>query len=285
MVLEDLKRGLEKITDGNRNTALPVNEDKAYHRSILLLYARCVCFRVFLESAAATGEITDNHRELWVLIQVAPVTLLGEYVVLLRNSDIFFACTQLAGRASTIYLDNAIRDELIVIEQHLPRRSTLFCVLDEAQALTKDLNYFRSKKHPEQGRPILRAILRSWDPKFPNLIVSGTGISMHEVEDVIGSVVAKELEDPVPFDMVTEIGGFDDEDGQLAYLNQYLPPGYLDTSQGKEIASRVGYWLRGRFVLMLLSDKRLLIKSIDIVLLQLTSHALSGPATSAPMKY
>ena len=76
---------------------------------------------------------------------------------------------------------------------------------------------------------------------------------MHEVEDVIGSVVAKE--GPVPFDMVTEIGRFDDEDGQQAYINQYLLLGYLDTSEGKEIASRVGYWLCGQFVLMLLSDK------------------------------
>jgi hypothetical protein len=44
------------------------------------------------------------------------------------------------------------------------------------------------------------------------------------------------------------VGGFDDEGGQRAYLEQYFPPGFLDTPEGKEIVSRVGYWLRGRFV-------------------------------------
>jgi hypothetical protein len=55
----------------------------------------------------------------------------------------------------------------------------------------------------------------------------------------------------------------------------------------REKTSRLGLdigCVAGSF-LMLLSDKRLLIKSIDIVLLQLTSHALSGPASSPPIKY
>ena len=68
---------------------------------------------------------------------------------------------------------------------------------------------------------------------------------MREVETVIGSVVAKESRSPVT---VTEVGGFDDEYGRRAYLGKYFPPGLLDTSEGQEIASRVGYWLRGRFV-------------------------------------
>jgi len=70
---------------------------------------------------------------------------------------------------------------------------------------------------------------------------------MREVETVSdsGSMVAMEYNPPVT---VTEIGGFDDEDGRRAYLEQYFPPGFLATSEGKEIASRVGYWLRGRFV-------------------------------------
>jgi len=104
---------------------------------------------------------------------------------------------------------------------------------------------------------------------------------MREVETVIGSVVAKEGSLP---ETVTEVGGFD-EVGRRAYLELYFPPGFLNTSEGKQIASRVGYWLRGRFVFNALSDKRPLIKSIDTVLLQLTSHALSGPASSPPIKH
>jgi len=68
---------------------------------------------------------------------------------------------------------------------------------------------------------------------------------MREVETVLGSTVAKER---CLSTTVTEVGGFDDEDGRRAYLEQYFPHDLLDTSEGKEIASRVGYWLRGRFV-------------------------------------
>jgi hypothetical protein len=149
------------------------------------------------------------------------------------------------GRAPTSYLEGVIVAESDLNKQHLQQRSTLFCVLDEAQVLTKSLDYFQSSADSTKGRPILRAILSSRSRGLPNLIVLGTGISMTEVQNVIGSVVAKERGGP---ETVTEIGGFDDESGQQAYLEQYLPPGFLDTPLGKEIASRVGYWLRGRFV-------------------------------------
>jgi len=263
-----LKLVLEKITDGYHAPILVLRH------SLLLLYARYVCFRIFLECAAANGGITENHKGRWLLIQVAPVTLLAK-------SDIFIEVTQLAAGASYQYLQKAIRSETKIVEQLLPPLTTLFCVLDEAQVLPKNLDCFQSKEDPAQGEPILREIVHSWRYKVPNLIVSGTAMSMQEVERVVDSVVAKEGGP----ETVTEIGGFDDEDGRRAYLEQYFPPGFLDTSEGKEIASRVGYWLRGRFVLMLLSDKRLLIKSIDMVLLRFTSHVLSGPASSPPIKY
>ena len=270
---------LDKITTGNRATALETNEGEAFRRFLQLLYARYVCFRVFLECAAAmNGGITEHHKGRWLLIQVAPVTLLAKFA----KPNIFLAFTRLAGGAPSEYLEEAIVTESLIIERLLPERSTLFCVLDEAQALTKNLDYFRSMTDPAQGRPILDLIVRNWRRILPNLIVSGDGISIREVETLLGARVAKQCSYPVT---VTEIGGFDDEDGRRAYLERYLPPGFLDTSEGKEIASRVGYWLRGRFVFNALSDKRLLIKSIDIVLLQLISHSLSGPASSPPIKY
>jgi hypothetical protein len=185
------------------------------------------------------GGITEAHKLRWLLIQVAPETLLPV-------SDIFSECIRLAGRASTEYLEEAIGTESLLITPHLLPQPTLFCVLDEAQVLSKNLGHFRSDTDRAVGRPILSEILRSWRPILRNLIVSGTGISMSEVETVLGSVVAKQRDDKP--ETVTEIGGFDDKDGQRAYLEQYVPPGFLDTALGKDVASRVGYWLRGRFV-------------------------------------
>ena len=232
------------ITDENCDIAMKNNEVLARRRFLLLLYVRCVCFRVFLECAAATtGWITNGHKLRWLLIQLAPVTLL-------MGPDIFWACTQLVGRASIEYLERGIQQEFLCINAHLPQPSPLFCVLDEAHNLTENLNSFRTKPVPptfKPGPPILCEVIRSWRSMLPHLIVSGTGIPMQAVASVINPVVAKEG-GRGPTDMVTEVGGFDDEEGRRAYLEQYFPPGFLDTSQGKKIVSRVGYWLRGRFV-------------------------------------
>jgi len=196
--------------------------------------------RVFLQCAAEVdGEITENHKRRWLLIQLAPATLLD-------GVDIFALFAEPVGRASSQFLLDAILDESAIIKGLLPPPSTLFCVLDEAQTLTKNLNYFRSSADPKKSRPILRPIVAAWSQFFKNLIVSGTGMAMRDVGTVLGSAVAKE--GGLPPVMVTEIGGFDDEDSRQAYLKRYFPPGFLDTPEGEEIAHRVGYWLRGRFV-------------------------------------
>jgi hypothetical protein len=210
----------------------------AERRFLLLLYARHVCFRVFLQCAKATeGGITDDHKVRWLLIQVAPKTLL--------EFDIFLECTRSAGKASIDYLEGAIQRESNCIKRLIPQQPALFCVLDEAQVLIENEDYFQSDKHPLQGRTVLRPILTSWRSILPNLIVSGTGLSMQEVESVVGSVVAK-AGDSVKAE--TDVGGFDDEVSQRTYLKEYFPEGDLDKPEGKAIASRVGYWLRGRFV-------------------------------------
>ena len=80
-VLKGLKSRLNKITDGGPAIALDENGQVACHRFRLLLYVHCVCFRVFLERAAAMeGGITENHKGRWLLIQLAPTTLLGSEI-------------------------------------------------------------------------------------------------------------------------------------------------------------------------------------------------------------
>lgn len=238
LVLADLKMRLKKIEDGD-DTKLQRNQELAHRRSRLLLYGRYVCFRAFLECAAARdGEITESHRERWLLIQLAPLKLL--------RKDIFRAFTREIGRASSEYLDGAIQEESNEIK-NLLGPLTLFYVLDEAQALIKDLDYFRSDTDSAKCRPILSPIIKDWGSRDQNLIVSGTGLSMLEVQSVVGSAVAKDGSGNEA-KTLTEVGGFDNEGDQQAYLEQYLPPGFLDTSTGKEIRPRVGYWLRGRFV-------------------------------------
>ena len=99
----DLESCLKEIKNGSRDTLLE-NREVALRRSLLLLYARYLCFRLFLKCAAATTDgITDDHKLRWLLIQVAPMTLLG-------GPDIFSRCTRAAGRASVDYLKQLIED-------------------------------------------------------------------------------------------------------------------------------------------------------------------------------
>lgn len=237
--MEDWNMHLKKITDGD-DAVLKMNMDLVSRRSKLLLCGRYVCFRVFLECVAATASgIIKPHKERWLLIQLAPLLLLSD--------DIFGTFTRLVGTASSDYLEGIIRVEARKIKQLIPQPSPLFFVLDEAQALTKPLHYFRSDTSPANGQPVLSRIIQDWGLRKQNLIVSGTGLSMAAVERVDGSAVAK-YGPGNEAELVRDVGGFDDVGGQQAYLKQYCPSSFLDTSKGKEIMSRVRYWLHGRFV-------------------------------------
>jgi hypothetical protein len=116
----------------------------------------------------------------------------------------------------------------------------LFCVLDEAQVPTELASKcFRSRQNPGEDSPILSELIVAWKESFPDLIVSGTGISMENIEPVLGSKVAKEGSRALTF---TDLGVYDSGEGQLAYMKQYLPSEILDT----KLALRAAYWLHGR---------------------------------------
>jgi hypothetical protein len=181
---------LEKITDGNCDTAAE-NQEVARQRSLLLLYARYVCFRVFLECAAAMpGGITEDHKLRWLLIQVAPETLLGP-PTFFRNARGWRE--QPPPTISREILHKSLSASRSFYRNHLPcfACSMKRRFLQRTRFLPIRSPHPKSDKSPEP-RPILREILSSWSPMLPNLIVSGTGISMQEVDRVIGSVVAKE---------------------------------------------------------------------------------------------
>jgi hypothetical protein len=212
--------------------ALAANNQVVSRRFLMVLYARMVIFRIFLEQALAMpGRITEEHKGRWLLLQVAPETLLAE-------PDIFSALVQLLGRASSDYLRESAQHELVVVRRLFgPRPPALFCVLDEAQIPTnKFSDCFRSDTEAAEPRPILRPIISTWTDVLPNLIVSGTGISMQQLETVLGSVVAK-VDGVPPPETVTDLGAFDSEEDQRAYFKCYLPPGFLDTEAGEVLAS------------------------------------------------
>ena len=237
--LHDFSR-LIKLTDTNVDTAVAENRAVTTRRFLILLYVRLLIFRVFLERASATPSgIVDEHKRRWLLIQLAPVTLLG--------TDIFHSLTVSLLAASPLYLMQGVESELAKVRKFL-LRSELFCVLDEAQAPTNMFSdCFFSEATPATPRPILRQLITCWEKILPNFIISGTGISMEGIETVFASAVAKVAS--LGSRTITDTGAFNDAKSQRAYLKRYLPEKYLDTEAGKVVASRVRFWLHGRWVM------------------------------------
>jgi hypothetical protein len=68
---------------------------------------------------------------------------------------------------------------------------------------------------------------------------------MKSVEEALKSVVAKKNGKT---DTFIDLGAFESKVNQLTYIQRYLPPHFLTTESGKRLASRIGFWLHGRFV-------------------------------------
>jgi len=181
------------------------------------------------------GGITDEHKGRWLLLQIAPTTFL--------EVDPFETLSLELWGVPDEYFHRKIKREKTAIDKLL-RGQKLFCVLDEAQVPT-DLasDCFKSRGKPYEDRPILRELIMAWKDSLPSLIISGTGISMEKIGAVLGSATAKEGGEVLTF---TDLGVFDSEEGQRAYMERYLPMGFLDGPSGKVLASRAAYWLHGR---------------------------------------
>jgi hypothetical protein len=209
-ILKDLESEgrLTMITEENRATALDANREVTARRFLLLIYVRLLVLRIFLRCASARpGGIKEEHRHQSLLLQVAPGLLPGP--------DVFLEQTQRFKKASFYYLQSSVKSELQEIRGLLGQSSELFCILDEAQVPTNmSLDCFRSETNEKQRRPLLRQIILSWKSWLPNLIISGTGVSMQDLEVVFGSAVAKE--GGLAPETFTELGAFDNENAQRA---------------------------------------------------------------------
>jgi hypothetical protein len=213
------------------------NEDIASQRLLRVLYARMIILRVFLESATKLhGAVTEVHKGRWLLLQVVPKVLLNMFDVFVQTAEYF-------KYADTSRLKNEIRE----LRSHFYHRykmktEEMVCVVDEAQHPAQYLrDYFCSRNHPNAPRPLLSQIVCSYADMFP-IIVSGTGISMKEMSDVVNSSVSKFQADY----RYTNIGAFGDGLDQESYVAQYLPAGFLGTKSGKLLVTRMAYWLSGR---------------------------------------
>jgi hypothetical protein len=165
--------------------------------------------------------------------------------------DMFLQLTETLSEASDKYLGvKSTGGEAIRLMAHINHdyiSAPLYFVLDEAQIPARLYREaYRSDAKPSTERPILREILSAWKIT-PYIIVSGTGLSEKEVQDVVGSQVAKT--DIQEWLTCTNTGAFDSLEVQSAYISRYLPHHLVQSDSGQLLLRRCWSWLRGRYVL------------------------------------
>jgi hypothetical protein len=169
--------------------------------------------------------------------------------------DIFLELTQILNKASDRYLGiNAPGGEAVTLMEEIDNRyisNPLYFVLDEAQIPARLYREaYRSAAKPSTQRPILREILSAWVIySYINgyTIISGTGLSVKAVEEVVGSQIVKG--DVSRWRTVTQTGAFDSQTTQSFYISRYLPPYLVQSDSGQLLLRRCWSWLRGRYVL------------------------------------
>ncbi|KAK1235309.1 hypothetical protein PQX77_001467 [Marasmius sp. AFHP31] len=132
----------------------------------------------------------------------------------------------------------------------------LFIVIDEAQDAAEAFPHAFRSALGLTSRPALRQLVVIWGNDLQTMaanngvdfswtfIITGTGMSVNLVRDAIASTSAKHG----PFSDFHSIGAFEQEAEQVTYIRKYVPQCVLETSSGKLLVERMGFWLTGRLV-------------------------------------
>jgi hypothetical protein len=224
-------------------------QQKVHRRILQFLLARFYLLHLLVDEASECkgGLRPVNHRLLWVLLQARPTEML-------RN-DAFKEVAEALRIASIEDLEQQIKAEYSELEHILEfvdhpatgqrKRRPLYCFLDEIQITTVSrVGEFRSVDGKTK-RPLLRPIWSSMtgilDSTKMLLVVSGTGIDLRSIQDILSSFVFKFY----PYDLRRDIGAFDDPDAQRQYIERYIPG---ERSEAWEaFLERAWGWCRGRY--------------------------------------
>jgi hypothetical protein len=247
LALQKLGACLISITPMNDQIIKRENMLRAEHTFLAVLCARITIFRVFVECALELGLVIESLKHSWLVLQLRPTVFFG--------TDVFHELARDMGRGSDLEDDHEQSSALVALREQVAKELTevrtllgakrLSCVIDEAQGTT-DLHTtcFTSDTNPDQPRPIIRSLIDTFSI-MNDVIISGTGLSIRTLKSALSSVVAKDGSQTI---MVTGLGAFECEADHRAYLQRYLPHNFLNTSSGKRLLRRIGFWLHGRYV-------------------------------------
>ncbi|KIM32624.1 hypothetical protein M408DRAFT_20008 [Serendipita vermifera MAFF 305830] len=234
-------RDPDKVSNANTS-----NEGIVFNRISKVLLARRIVFRAFIEESRVLndGALHEQIKLDWLLLQILPL-------VHVEDKDPFTALIHscLIG-ATDGHLDSlnfGLAPTSVLGSAFNPTVDKFFHVLDEAQVAGKQYMGAFADADGEVPRSVLSPIVRhltTLDDPLVRVIVSGTGFSLEQFKNVLGSGVSKGED---PWDLEHTTGDFTDQNLQLAYISRYLPPSFLLSSSGEILKTRMYEWLRGRY--------------------------------------
>ena len=244
IVLEELRLYSGWVTDLEKDPERRVDQNKI-NANIASLYlkrvlaARIAVFKLFLELAVkADGGLLEKHKLSWLFFQASyphhPVLKPHPIVRIMNN------CFR---DASSRALDAWIERLGEIRVEHKPHLDDFIIGLDEAQrAVRLHPRPFLSATDDNVFRSILREIVKTFIKQPVTLFVSGTGVTMEELQDTVGSGVSK----PVGIESFHDLGMFDTWPSLMAFLERYLPDTFLKTPSGIILQQRIQEYLLGR---------------------------------------
>lgn len=245
---DSLDYGLAKRTKDS--DAMQHMKQKAHHRLMQLLLARFILLKLLIQEARKLpgGLHVKNHRRAWVLLQVQPSKVFGE--------DIFHSLTMLLRYESIVDLETEIQAHYKDLENILElsinpatgklEKTPIYCVVDESQLLISARKGEFISDNSVTERPSMRQVFLSFTEILPSeemvVIFSGTSLDYQSLVETLASQPLKLH----PYDIVRDIGAFEDRDSQARYIQHYLK---VDWTQPNWISflDRAWGWCRGRY--------------------------------------
>jgi hypothetical protein len=204
-----------------------------------VLAARIVVFQLFLELAIVVdGNLQEKHKRIWLFFQLSDH--LGPHSSTLHPFlQIIGKCLRHASNEALDILVERLDD---IRGKYLPALQFIFG-LDEAQWAARLYPYsFISYSGVLVYRSIIREIVRVFTKSPIKLVVSGTGLSLAELEDTMASGVSK----PGCVKVFHQLGMFDTWPQLKSFIKRYIPAFILETNSGYRLQQRIQEYLMGR---------------------------------------
>lgn len=204
-----------------------------------VLAARIVVFELFLQLAIKVdGAIQEKHKRIWLLFQLYNPS--ETWHPFLRIID------KCLSKASSDALDTLVNNLNHIRETYLPHRSNFILGLDEAQQATRLYPYsFISSNSDTVFRSIMCAIVEVFTKSPIKLVVSGTGLSLVELQEAMASGVSKPAHNVLVYH---QLGMFDTWQRLRPFLERYIPRFFLESPSGLRLQNRMREYLLGRWV-------------------------------------